>query len=51
MVVGVPDSATPAAIGFAQASGIPYSEGLTKNRYIGRTFIQPDDRLRRAGVR
>ena len=51
LVVGVPDSATPAAIGYAAASGIPYSEGLTKNRYIGRTFIQPDDRLRRAGVR
>ncbi len=50
VVVGVPDSATPAAIGYARASGIPYSEGLTKNRYIGRTFIQPDDRLRRAGV-
>jgi amidophosphoribosyltransferase len=50
VVIGVPDSATPAAIGYAQKSGIPYSEGLTKNRYIGRTFIQPDDRLRRAGV-
>jgi len=50
LVIGVPDSATPAAIGFAQASGIPYSEGLTKNRYIGRTFIQPDDHLRRLGV-
>ncbi len=50
MVVGVPDSATPAAIGFARASGIRYNEGLTKNRYIGRTFIQPDDRLRKTGV-
>ena len=50
LVIGVPDSATPAAIGFAQASGIPYSEGLTKNRYIGRTFIQPDDQLRKAGI-
>lgn len=50
LVMGVPDSATPAAIGYAQESGIPYSEGLIKNRYIGRTFIQPDDRLRRAGV-
>ncbi len=50
VVVGVPDSATPAAIGYARASGIPYSEGLIKNRYIGRTFIQPDDRLRRTGV-
>jgi amidophosphoribosyltransferase len=50
VVIGVPDSATPAAIGFAQASGIPYTEGLIKNRYIGRTFIQPDDRIRRVGV-
>lgn len=50
VVVGVPDSATPAAIGYAQASGIPYSEGLTKNRYIGRTFIQPDDQLRKSGI-
>jgi amidophosphoribosyltransferase len=50
LVIGVPDSAIPAAIGYARASGIPYSEGLTKNRYIGRTFIQPSDRLRRAGV-
>jgi amidophosphoribosyltransferase len=51
VVIGVPDSATPAAIGFSLASGIPYSEGLTKNRYIGRTFIQPNDQLRRSGVR
>ncbi len=50
MVIGVPDSATPAAIGYAQVSGIPFSEGLIKNRYIGRTFIQPDDRIRRVGV-
>lgn len=50
VVIGVPDSAIPAAIGYARASGIPYTEGLTKNRYIGRTFIQPDDRLRRMGV-
>jgi amidophosphoribosyltransferase len=50
IVVGVPDSATPAAIGYAIASGLPYTEGLIKNRYIGRTFIQPDDRLRKAGV-
>ena len=51
VVVGVPDSATPAAIGYSQESGIPYTEGLTKNRYIGRTFIQPDDQLRKEGVR
>lgn len=50
LVIGVPDSATAAAIGYAQESGIPYSEGLMKNRYIGRTFIQPDNRLRKAGV-
>lgn len=50
VVVGVPDSATPAAIGYAQAADIPYSEGLTKNRYIGRTFIQPDDQLRKSGI-
>jgi amidophosphoribosyltransferase len=50
VVVGVPDSATPAAIGYAQAADIPYSEGLTKNRYIGRTFIQPNDQLRQSGI-
>ncbi|HEX6289849.1 MAG TPA: amidophosphoribosyltransferase [Herpetosiphonaceae bacterium] len=51
VVMGVPDSATPAAIGYAQESGLPYTEGLIKNRYIGRTFIQPDDRLRKQGVK
>lgn len=51
IVVGVPDSATPAAIGLAQELGLPYTEGLTKNRYIGRTFIQPDDTLRQEGIR
>ncbi|MBC8163145.1 MAG: amidophosphoribosyltransferase [Roseiflexaceae bacterium] len=50
VVIPVPDSAVPAAIGYAQQSGIPYTEGLIKNRYIGRTFIQPDDRLRKIGV-
>ena len=50
IVIPVPDSAVPAAIGYAQASGIPYSEGLIKNRYIGRTFIQPDDQLRKVGI-
>jgi amidophosphoribosyltransferase len=50
IVVGVPDSATPAAIGYAMQLGLPYTEGLTKNRYIGRTFIQPDDDLRKIGV-
>jgi amidophosphoribosyltransferase len=51
VVVGLPDSATPAAIGYARASGIPYSDALIKNRYIGRTFIQPNQRLRQTGVR
>jgi amidophosphoribosyltransferase len=50
IVVGVPDSATPHAIGYSLESGLPYTEGLTKNRYIGRTFIQPDDQLRKIGV-
>ncbi|HRA49132.1 MAG TPA: amidophosphoribosyltransferase [Thermomicrobiales bacterium] len=50
IVVGLPDSATPAAIGYARESGIPYTEALIKNRYIGRTFIQPDQRLRETGV-
>jgi len=51
MVMPIPDTGTPAAIGFAEASGIPYGEGVVKNRYIGRTFIQPDQRMREAGVR
>ncbi|HET9493827.1 MAG TPA: hypothetical protein VFR15_06325, partial [Chloroflexia bacterium] len=46
IVIGVPDSAVPAAIGFSLESGIPYTEGLIKNRYIGRTFIQPHQHLR-----
>ncbi len=50
MVIGVPDSATAHAIGYANESGIPFGEGLIKNRYIGRTFIQPDERLRRRKV-
>jgi amidophosphoribosyltransferase len=50
MIIGVPDSATAHAIGYANATDIPFGEGLIKNRYIGRTFIQPDDRLRRLGV-
>lgn len=51
MVIGVPDSATAAAVGYSQMSGIPYGEGLIKNRYVGRTFIEPDQRLRDLGVR
>lgn len=50
MVIAVPDSATAHAIGYAHQAGIPFGEILIKNRYIGRTFIQPDDRLRRRGV-
>ncbi len=50
VVVGVPDSATPAAIGYGLEAGLPYTEGLTKNRYIGRTFIEPDDKLRQIGI-
>jgi amidophosphoribosyltransferase len=51
LVLPIPDSGTPAAIGFARASGIPFSEGLIKNRYVGRTFIQPDQGLRQQGIR
>ncbi len=51
LVMPIPDSGTPAAIGFAKASGIPYEEGLIKNRYVGRTFIQPDQALREQGIR
>jgi amidophosphoribosyltransferase len=51
IVVPVPDSSTPAALGYALESGVPYGEGLIKNRYIGRTFIQPDDDLRRVGIK
>ena len=51
LVIGIPDSGTPAAIGFARASGIPYTDGLIKNRYVGRTFIQPDQALREHGIK
>jgi amidophosphoribosyltransferase len=51
LVMPVPDSGTPAAIGFARASGIPFNEGLIKNRYVGRTFIQPDQGLREQGIK
>ena len=50
MVVAFPDSGTPAAIGYAEAAGIPFREALMKSRYINRTFIQPDQSLREAGV-
>jgi amidophosphoribosyltransferase len=51
VVIPVPDTGFPAAIGFSQASGVPLNEGLIKNRYIGRTFIEPDQRMRELGVR
>ncbi|MFB8791785.1 MAG: amidophosphoribosyltransferase [Potamolinea sp.] len=51
IVIAVPDSGVPAAIGFSQESGIPYAEGLIKNRYVGRTFIQPTQAMREAGIR
>lgn len=51
VVIGVPDSGIPAAIGYAKASGIPYGVGLIKNRYIGRTFIQPGQKNRERSVR
>ena len=51
LVVAVPDSGTSAAIGYSKASGIPYGEVLIKNRYIGRTFIQPEQHIREMGVR
>jgi amidophosphoribosyltransferase len=50
VVIPVPDSSIPAAIGYARASGIPYNDGFIKNRYIGRTFIQPTASLRQQGV-
>jgi len=51
LVIGVPDSATAAAIGYSRYSGIPLCEGLLKNRYVGRTFIEPDQRIRDLGVK
>lgn len=51
LVIGIPESAIPHAMGYASQSGIPYGEGFIKNRYIHRTFIMPDQRLREAGVR
>jgi amidophosphoribosyltransferase len=51
LVIGVPESGTPAAIGYAEASGIPYGQGLVKNSYVGRTFIQPSQTIRQRGIR
>jgi amidophosphoribosyltransferase len=51
LVCPVPDSGTPAAIGFAQESGIPFAFGIVRNQYVGRTFIEPTDQIRNMGVR
>ena len=51
LVIPVPESGTPAAVGFAQQSGIPYGQGLVKNGYVGRTFIQPSQTIRQLGIR
>jgi amidophosphoribosyltransferase len=51
VVIPVPDSGTPAAIGYARAAGLPFGDGLIKNRYVGRTFIQPNQELREVGLR
>lgn len=50
LVIAIPDSATAAGLGYSQESGIPFAEGLLKNRYVGRTFIEPDQRIREVGV-
>ena len=51
LVIGVPESGTPAAVGYAQESGIPFAQGLVKNAYVGRTFIQPSQTIRQLGIR
>ncbi|MBV9651389.1 MAG: amidophosphoribosyltransferase [Pseudonocardiales bacterium] len=51
LVISVPESGTPAAIGYAEYSGIPYGKGLVKNAYVGRTFIQPSQTIRQLGIR
>ena len=51
LVIPVPESGTPAAVGYAQESGIPYGQGLMKNAYVGRTFIQPSQTIRQLGIR
>lgn len=51
LVLGVPDSGVPPALGFAEESGIPYIDGIVKNRYVGRTFIQPTQEMRQMGIR
>jgi amidophosphoribosyltransferase len=51
LVIPVPESGTPAAVGYSQGSGIPYGLGLVKNSYVGRTFIQPSQTIRQLGIR
>lgn len=51
LVIPVPESGTPAAVGYAQQSGIPFAQGLVKNAYVGRTFIQPSQTIRQLGIR
>lgn len=51
LVLGVPDSGVPSAMGYAYQSGIPYADGIVKNRYVGRTFIQPTQAMRQLGIR
>lgn len=51
LVIATPESGTPAAVGYAEASGIPYGSGLVKNAYVGRTFIQPSQTIRQLGIR
>jgi amidophosphoribosyltransferase len=51
LVIATPESGTQAAIGYAQESGIPYAQGLVKNSYVGRTFIQPSQTIRQLGIR
>ena len=51
LVIATPESGTPAAIGYAQESGIPFGQGLVKNAYVGRTFIQPSQTIRQLGIR
>lgn len=51
LVLGVPDSGVPPALGYAQESGIPFGDGIVKNRYVGRTFIQPTQEMRQMGIR
>ena len=51
LVLGVPDSGIPSALGYSAESGIPYSDGIVKNRYVGRTFIQPTQAMRQLGIR